>query len=109
MGERGINKENEKKLREYLFNTSGKIVPSKPGKEKVLKGNKVGRPVERITRPDKSAAKRTNPGEERYIITIKTEKIALMKDIAEKKKILIKDAYDQALINYIEQFKTANQ
>lgn len=63
--------------------------------------NKVGRPL-RKDRPVRSAAKRTHPGEERYLVTLKTEHIAAMKDIALKTGIDIKSVYGIALSKFIK-------
>ena len=58
----------------------------------------------RLERPNKSAARRTNPGEERYLITIKSEYIEDMRDLAKRQNISLKDAYMAAIALYKSTF-----
>lgn len=95
MAKEGVSKKNEALLRAYLGRNG--TVNEKPGP--VKKGK--GRPVIRTNRPKRSAAKRTNEGEERYTITVKTSSLNKMKLKAKKQGLLIKDAFDQAIENYL--------
>lgn len=92
-----INK-NKKLLAAYL-SKQGKELP-----DESAQNNKRGRPIERVNRPERWAAKRTNEGEERYAITLQTEQIQAMKDVAEAQRLSLKECYQAAVNNYLSEF-----
>jgi len=79
--------------------TTGDIQPLNP--IATTSHKKRGRPIERDDRPERSAAKRTLLGEERYPITIKTDDKETMKEISKIKKCSIKQIYNEAISEYI--------
>jgi hypothetical protein len=66
---------------------------------------KVGRPKTRTHKPERSAAKSTKEGEEKYIITAKTELITKMKGIAYWDRLTIKEVYEEAILDRIKKFE----
>ena len=105
MEKRGVGKSNEGKLLKYLLSTGSETkLGSEVKKEEEKKRGEVGRP-KRDNRPERSAAKRTYEGEERYTITLETKLINKMKGIG-KRNGSIKKAFKEACEDYI---KKANQ
>ena len=99
-----MGKKNAAALAEYL-KRMGKPVPDfiegrLPRPKKAKRGK--GRP-KREDRPERSAAKRTLPGEERYLVTLRSNDIATMKQIAELDQVAIKEVYIEAITDYIKQ------
>ena len=92
MPKRGISKKNEQLLMKYLSNQGSSIEIKK------------GRP-KKTGRPERSAAKRTLPGEERYLVTLKTDHVSYMKRIAESKGITIKESFAEAIEDYKLKFE----
>lgn len=101
MNTRGIGKRNEAKMKEYLKRSGKEIPVIEPSGKKIKDKGRPGRKV-RLDRPEKSAAKRTLPGEERYVITLKAEQIRLMKYIAEMKGVKLKEVYGEAVAQYLK-------
>jgi len=92
MAARGTGKKNEALLKEFKRKNGGQAIEA----PKETRGRKL---IE--NRPERYAAKRTLPGEERYIITADTKQIMSMKHIALKKGITIKEAFAEAMGKYL--------
>ena len=58
--------------------------------------------------PDKAAAARTKPGEERYNIIAKTELIEGMRKLAYWERLNIKEIYEEAIIDRIAKYEKKN-
>jgi hypothetical protein len=94
------NSENENKMKLFLAR-EGKIslyrIPE-PRIQKVKREERKPSPQEKSSR---AAAKLTKQGEEKYIIIARVGLLQEMKDIAKRRKITIKRAYEEALTSYI--------
>jgi len=64
-----------------------------------------GRPKIRLHNPERAAAKRTKEGEEKYVITLKTEMIDKMKDVAYWDRLTLKQTYSEAVEDRIKKYE----
>lgn len=67
-----------------------------------------GRPKTRLHNPERTAAKQTKEGEEKYIIIGKTELISKMKDIAYWDRLAIKEVFEEAMIDRVKKYEKKN-
>ncbi len=67
-----------------------------------------GRPKTRLHNPERTAAKGTKEGEEKYIIIAKTESIEAMKDVAYWERLTIKDTFEEAMADRVKKYEKKN-